>query len=199
MSKKTYYITFTAVFAAVGIVINLTSFYMAKVDTFGRVSLVYAFCFLAGSVLGPWLGAGVAAITDFLPAIIMPQGPWMPLITLSNAVMSLIAGLFFKYLPTKSVALRISLASVVTFVVCTLGLTTLGETLLYNMGMQAYYPTTTALVNSGMSVFAATLVRKAAVQWFWLLLNAIVSIGILKCPAVVKFFRRKFGEARNPG
>lgn len=197
MSKKTYYITFTAVFAALGIVLNMTSFYMAKIDTFGRVSLVYAFCFLAGCVLGPWLGAGVAAITDFLPAVIFPQGPWMPLITLSNAVMAMIAGLFFKYLPTKSVTLKISLTSVVTFVVCTLGLTALGETLLYNMGMQAFYPTTTALVNSGMSVFVATLVRKAAVQWFWLLLNAVLTVFVLKCPAVIKFFRRKISESRN--
>ena len=197
MSKKTYYITFTAVFAALGIAMNLLSSFMPRVDTFGRISLVYAFCFLTGCVLGPYLGAGVAAIADFLPAIIFPEGPWMPLITLSNAVMALIAGLFYKYLPTKSVAVKISLAAVVTFVVCTLGLTTLGEALLYDMGMQAYYPTTTALVNSGMSVYVATLVRKAVVQWFWLLLNTVVAILILKCPAVVRFFRRKSVDAKN--
>ena len=197
MSKKTYYITFTAVFAALGIAMNLLSSFMPRVDTFGRISLVYAFCFLTGCVLGPYLGAGVAAIADFLPAIIFPEGPWMPLITLSNAVMALIAGLFYKYLPTKSVAVKISLAAVVTFVVCTLGLTTLGEALLYDMGMQAYYPTTTALVNSGMSVYVATLVRKAVVQGFWLLLNTVVAILILKCPAVVRFFRRKSVDAKN--
>lgn len=111
MSKKTYYITFTAVFAALGIAMNLLSSFMPRVDTFGRISLVYAFCFLTGCVLGPYLGAGVAAIADFLPAIIFPEGPWMPLITLSNAVMALIAGLFYKYLPTKSVAVKISLAA----------------------------------------------------------------------------------------
>lgn len=94
-------------------------------------------------------------------------------------------------------AVKISLAAVVTFVVCTLGLTTLGEALLYDMGMQAYYPTTTALVNSGMSVYVATLVRKAVVQWFWLLLNTVVAILILKCPAVVRFFRRKSVDAKN--
>ena len=98
MSKKTYYITFTAVFAALGIAMNLLSSFMPRVDTFGRISLVYAFCFLTGCVLGPYLGAGVAAIADFLPAIIFSEGPWMPLITLSNAVMALIAGLFYNCL-----------------------------------------------------------------------------------------------------
>lgn len=191
MSKKTFYITFTAVFAALGIAMNMLSSAMPRIDTFGRISLVYAFCFLTGSVLGPWLGFGVAAIADFLPAIMFPEGPWMPLITLSNAVMALIAGLFFRYLPTKSVSVKVVLTSVVTFIICTLGLTALGESLLYGMGMQAYYPTTTLLVNGGMSVYVATLVRKAAVQWFWLLLNSALAIFVLKCPSVLKFFRMR--------
>ena len=52
MSKKTYYITFTAVFAALGIAMNLLSSFMPRVDTFGRISLVrirrFSFCSTGG-------------------------------------------------------------------------------------------------------------------------------------------------------
>ncbi len=67
MSKRTYLITLISVFTAVGIALNLLSSAMPRIDTFGRISLVYTFCFLAGALLGPWIGGGVAifACRDF--------------------------------------------------------------------------------------------------------------------------------------
>jgi ECF transporter S component (folate family) len=196
MSKKAYLITLTAVFAAVGIALNLLSSAMPRIDTFGRISLVYAFCFLAGALVGPWLGFSVAALADFLPAVLFPEGPYMPLITLSNAVMALISGLMFNHLKTNSVTVKLVFTAILSFIFCTLGLTALGETFLYNMGMQAYYPTTTMLVNAGLPVFLATVVRKSATQWFWITLNVVLSIVILKSPSVVRFFSSKIKKTK---
>ncbi len=191
MSKKAYLITLTAVLAAMGIALNLLSSAMPRIDTFGRISLVYAFCFLAGALVGPWFGSGIAALADFLPAILFPEGPFMPLITLSNAVMALIAGLMFRHLKTKSVAVKLVFTAVLSFIFCTLGLTAAGESLLYNMGMQAYYPTTTMLINMGLPLFLATVVRKAMTQWFWLTLNVVLTFFILKSPSVIRFVASK--------
>lgn len=192
MSKRTYFITLIACFSAVGIALNLLSSAMPRIDTFGRISLVYAFCFLSGTLLGPWIGGGVAVIADLLPALFFPEGPWMPLITLSNGCMAMFAGLFFKKLDTDKVALKLFFTAVVSFVVCSLGLTAGGEALLYNMGMQAYYPTTTALVTAtGMDVFTATVVRRATVQWFWMLVNTLLTWVILKSPAFTRFVVKK--------
>ncbi len=194
MSKKAYLITLTAVFAAVGIALNLLSSAMPRIDTFGRISLVYAFCFLAGALMGPWLGFGVAALADFLPALLFPEGPLMPLITLSNGVMALISGLMFKHLKTNSVTVKLVFTAILSFIFCTLGLTAAGESLLYSMGMQAYYPTTTMLINAGLPLFLANVVRKAATQWFWLTLNVILSVIVLKSPSFVRFFSSKINN-----
>ena len=191
MSKRTYFVTLIAVFSAVGIALNLLSSAMPRVDTFGRISLVYTFCFLAGILLGPWIGGGVAIISDLLPALIFPEGPWMPLITLSNGVMAMIAGLFYKRL-NGNLIVKLVFIALVSFVVCSLVLTALGEALLYNMGMQAYYPTTTFLMNAvGMDVYVATLVRRATVQWFWVLVNTLLAWLVLKSSAFVRFVQSK--------
>ena len=198
MSKKTYFITLIACFAAVGIAINLLSSAMPRIDTFGRISLVYAFCFLAGALLGPWLGAGVAIFADLIPALFFPEGPWMPLITLSNGVMAMFAGLFFKRIDGKNVALKLFYTALCAFVFCSLGLTALGEALLYGMGMQAYYPTTTLLVNTlGVDVFTATLIRRATVQWFWVLVNTLLCWLILKSPSFTRFVVNKIKSNKN--
>ncbi len=192
MSKRTYIITFVACFSALGIALNLLSSAMPRIDTFGRISLVYTFCFLTGALLGPWIGSGVAMFADLIPAIFFPEGPWMPLITLSNGVMALIAGLFFKYFDSKSVAVKLIYTALCSFLLCSLGLTAVGEALLYNMGMQAYYPTTTMLVTAvGMDVFTATFVRRAAVQWFWVIVNTLLCWLVLKSPAFTKFVVKK--------
>ena len=191
MSKRTYFITLIAVFSAVGIALNLLSSAMPRVDTFGRISLVYAFCFLSGILLGPWIGGGVAIISDLIPALFFPEGPWMPLITLSNGVMAMIAGLFYKHL-NGNLIVKLVFIALVSFVVCSLGLTAFGEALLYDMGMQAYYPTTTFLMNAvGMDVYVATLVRRATVQWFWMLVNTLLTWLVLKSTAFVRFVQSK--------
>lgn len=197
MSKKTYYITFCALFAAVGVALNLLSSAMPRVDTFGRISLVYAFCFLAGIMLGPYLGGATAALADFLPAIIFPEGPWMPLITLSNGVMAMLAGLLYKKINSDKISVKLTMIAICSFVFCTLGLTAAGESLLYNMGMQAYYPTTTMLVNAGLPLYLANVVRKACTQWFWLLLNTLLTFFILKSGSLVKYFNRKKAQMQR--
>ena len=197
MSKRTYLITLISVFTAVGIALNLLSSAMPRIDTFGRISLVYTFCFLAGALLGPWIGGGVAMLADFLPAVIFPEGPWMPLITLSNGVMAMFAGLFFKYLKTDKISIKLICTALCSFVVCSLGLTAVGEALLYNMGMSAYCATTTLLMNAGLDVFRATLVRRVSVQWFWLLVNTVIVWLVLKSPAFTRFVVKKIKSSTS--
>ena len=49
----------------------------------------------AGIALGPVYGAIVGALTDILCTIIRPMGAYMPLFTLTNALMGILPALFF--------------------------------------------------------------------------------------------------------
>ena len=191
-SKK---IALIAIFAAIGVVLNIFSSQMPKIPGMGRMSLNYCYCTLVGVLLGPWIGGITAAVADLFPALVLPEGGqvWMPLITVSNGVMAIISGLCVKKLPLKSMFLKLFCAAFVSFVVCTLGFTAAGETLLYcYFGSAPFYPTVTGLVNEGgMQVYPAFVVYKAMTQPFWIAANLAVSFAILGNKAMQKYLKKE--------
>ena len=194
-ANTTKKLAITALFVAVGIVLNIFSSQLPKLGPFGRISFNYTFCTVAGVLVGPWLGAASAAIADIIPAIILPEGGivWMPLITLSNAVMAIVAGLCVKRLPLKSLFLKLLISAAISFVVCTLGLTAAGETLLYcYFGAAGMYPTVSGLVNgANMPVYLAFVVYKAGGQPFWIVCNLVLSTLILGSPALIRYVKKQ--------
>jgi len=90
--RITLFIAMMAVMIAMGTVLNAFSFQVAGL---GRVSFVYMFMYLSGMLFGPFYGAAVAFTADALGWVLRPEGPYMPLIGISNAVVSMIVGFIF--------------------------------------------------------------------------------------------------------
>jgi len=90
--RITLFIAMMAVMIAMGTVLNMFSFQIAGL---GRVSFVYMFMYLSGMLFGPFFGAVVAFTGDGLGWLLRPEGPYMPLIGLSNAAVSMIVGFIF--------------------------------------------------------------------------------------------------------
>ncbi len=102
------------------------------------VSFTYTIYVLAGVFFGPVSGGIVGLLSDLLGFLIAPQGPYMPLITLSSALMGVIGGLIYK-IPKINHFLKLAIAYVIIFVVCTLGLNTLGLWIIYAQGKKTFW------------------------------------------------------------
>ncbi|MEG1509159.1 MAG: folate family ECF transporter S component [Clostridia bacterium] len=170
--SSTKKIAYMAMMVTLGICLNMISF--SSVQFFGRVSLVYGFCYIVGIMFGPILGACVAMLADILPAVLFPQGPWMPLITISLGMMALIVGVCYKFLNWK-IQYRLLLGVVIAFFVCTLCLTPLGETPLFYM-----YPYTLAKsIGAGLNIkspYIMLALAKAITQPMWIALNYCITL-----------------------
>lgn len=187
MRSKTQRIADMAIFIALGVVINLCSF-QSSGTYLGRFSLVYLFTYLSGFILGPWQGFAVALIADLIPGLLMPQGPYSVIIGLSNGLMAMIAGLYNRYTDWKTI-FKLLATMATAFVVCTLGLTPLGETtsiFIIPIGdyeassLYALYPYTLAKVVIGegwgvSSPYLQMMLSKMISQPLWIFINGAIT------------------------
>lgn len=187
MRSKTQRIADMAIFIALGVVINLCSF-QSSGTYLGRFSLVYLFTYLSGFILGPWQGFAVALIADLIPGLLMPQGPYSVIIGLSNGIMAMIAGLYNRYTDWKTI-FKLLATMATAFVVCTLGLTALGETtsiFIIPIGdyeassLYALYPYTLAKVVIGegwgvSSPYLQMMLSKMISQPLWIFINGAIT------------------------
>lgn len=94
---RTRKLVFGALLTALAVV--LKSFLGIPVSMFGGlikdINFSASIVMYAGIALGPIYGAIVGALTDILCSIIRPLGAYMPLFTLTNALMGLLPALFF--------------------------------------------------------------------------------------------------------
>lgn len=137
MEKNAKYITYLATFTALATLANCFTIPFGGGTNF--ISLVYIPCFLAGIFLGPIAGFAVGAIGDLLGILIMPFGPWMPLITLASGLLGFIPGIVFKFVKTKYTMLKLLVSIVLCLLICTAGLNTLGTFLLYAVGKKTFF------------------------------------------------------------
>ncbi len=190
MRSRTQKIADMAIFIALGVVLNLCSF--QSFGTYlGRISLVYLFCYLSGFILGPWQGFAAAFIADLIPGVFFPTGPYSVMISVSNAVMALIAGCYGRYTNWKAIYKLLATAAT-SFVICTLTLTVIGEVnsvLIIPVGeyqaasLYSMYPYTLAkvIVGEGWGVsepYFQMVLAKAIQQPLWIVLNSIVTYVI---------------------
>ena len=173
MSTISRKIAYVALFTALGVVLNFLSF---SVPPFGRASFVYFFCTFAGIVLGPWLGFASATMADLIPAIFFPQGPWMPLLTLSQGLMGLIPGLVFRYVRWKSFTLKLIVSSLASFLICTLGVGAAGSVPL----LESFFKTAIRWGEElGIrSPYLMIVIYKAATQPFWIVINGLITAAV---------------------
>ena len=67
-----------------------------RVGTQMKLSLKFISVFVSGAVLGPIPAMLIAGVSDMANAFIMPVGPWLWQITLTELLVGLIFGIFFK-------------------------------------------------------------------------------------------------------
>ena len=102
------------------------------------ISFNYVICSLAGIFFGPLSGGIVSLLGDLIGCLVAPKGPFNPFIMLSSTLIGVLSGLAFK-LPKVNVYLKIIIAYIFIFVVCTLGFNTFGLWFYYAKGTKSFW------------------------------------------------------------
>ena len=168
MEKNTKYITYLATFTALTTLANCLS---SLVGGTIQITVTYIPCFLAGIFLGPVGGFVAGALGDALGMLIMPQGAWIPLITLSSGLIGFIPGVIFKYVKIKSATLKLLFGFALCLVVCTAGLNSFAVYLVYMQGKKT---------------FIAFLASRLPVQCLMAAVNFVIVAALLKVKPLVK-------------
>ena len=82
------------ILAAITVVLALCATF--RVGTQMKLSLKFISVFVSGAVLGPIPAMLIAGVADIANAFIMPVGPWLWQITLTELLVGYIFGVFFK-------------------------------------------------------------------------------------------------------
>ncbi len=99
--------------------------------SFGFVTVAFAACYL-----GAPYAIAVGGLGDLIGAVIKPFGPYFVGYTITNMLVGLCLGIF---LYKKATVLRISVATVINKLVCSLALNTIFISILYRGGIAAFW------------------------------------------------------------
>ena len=130
---KTQRICHVSIFTAICAVINAFTFFPASHIS---ISLLATVCAVAGFLYGPKDAFIVGFMGDLITAIVLPAGPYNPLIGLASGLMGMIPALVLK--KTGNIYMKIALSTIITLIVCTCGLNTLGLWLVYGIGKKTF-------------------------------------------------------------
>ena len=97
----------------------------------GFVTVAFAACYL-----GVPYAIAVGGFGDLIGALIKPFGPYFPGYTITNMLVGLCLGIF---LYKKATVIRISIATIINKVVCSLVLNTIFIAVLYRGGIAAFW------------------------------------------------------------
>lgn len=99
--------------------------------SFGFITVAFAACYL-----GPAYAVAVGGLGDLIGAVIKPFGPYFVGYTITNMLVGLCLGIF---LYKKATVLRISIATIINKLVCSLALNTIFISVLYRGGIAAFW------------------------------------------------------------
>lgn len=190
MRKNVLKIAYFAIFVAIGCLFNILS---SNTPLF-MVSLVSFVALITGVLIGPYYGFCAMALSDFIIAFLVPQGPWSPILTLSNGLIAFFSGSIVNYIipgltEDRSIKgnilynLMIILSGIAAFAVC--------SQLLTNMALVLpplnYY---------GGLYYAAFLKRIAGQSVVWSI-NVALSAVFLTFAKATFLKNNVFGESLN--
>lgn len=156
-------ITVCALLAALGAVLGMMSLPLPAVSAGGyslKIGITVLPVILAAVLYGPAYGGMVGAITDLLPALLFPKGPFMPWFTIIGALFGVIPGLFFTR-GQKPTVKRLLAAISAGQLTCSVLLNTLLLVSLYGLPYQIVY---VRLLNQAIMIPVYTLVTYYAVK-----------------------------------
>ncbi len=120
--NKSHKITYIAVMTALSIATNFFEFKF--LDT--QFSLTIAIALLTGIVLGAVFGFTACVVGDFIGFLFNPSNLYMPWVGLSTGMFAFLAGLIFNGFPKRSAWIKLIFVSILTFLVCTVGINSTG-------------------------------------------------------------------------
>ncbi len=99
--------------------------------SFGFVTVAFAACYL-----GTPYAIAVGGLGDFIGALIKPFGPYFVGYTITNMLVGLVLGLF---LYKKATVIKITVATIINKITCSLLLNTVFISILYRGGITAFW------------------------------------------------------------
>ena len=124
---KTQKLVYTSVLTAVCAVLNM---FDIKVSDILQLSLVATVGFISGYILGGGYAFAVCFIGDLLGAIILPHGPYNPVIGIGTGLWGLIPGIAFSYFKGNDF-IKASVCFLLGFLIISAGVNTVGFRLMY--------------------------------------------------------------------
>ncbi len=152
---------YIGVLSALATVLNI---YTIPISGSNFLSLVAFVCFAAGVLCGPLGGFAVGFIGDLLGAIIMPFGPYNPVIGIATGMLGFIPGFIFTYFK-GNLYVKTVIAFLLSFLICTAGLNTFALYLIYGYGKKTFW---------------AYLFARVPFQLIGVAVNLAISLGIVK-------------------
>lgn len=152
-----------ALLSAMGAVLGIVALPLPAVSAGGyslKLGITVLPVILAAVLYGPAYGGMVGAITDLLPALLFPKGPFVPWFTIIGALFGVIPGLFFAKGQTPT-AKRLLVAVATGQLVCSVVLNTLLLTTLYGLPYQIVY---VRLLNQAVMIPVYTILTYGAVR-----------------------------------
>ena len=136
-TQKIAYIALMTAFCTVG-----NMFFEVKFADI-QFSLTIVICALTGIMIGPVFGACACFLGDLVGFLYNSGGfAYMPWIGISMAMVAFISGIIVNGLPIKfkgAIYVKLAIVSVLTFLVCTIGINTTAFWLIYNNRKVPYF------------------------------------------------------------
>ena len=129
-------IAYLGIMTALAVITNIFS--VTVNSGANSISFNYVICSLAGVFFGPISGGIVGLLGDLVGCLIAPKGPFNPFVMLSSALIGVLSGLAFM-IPKVNVYLKLLIAYIFIFVVCTLGFNTFGLWFYYAKGKKSFW------------------------------------------------------------
>ena len=126
---------YIGVLSALATVLNI---FTIPISGSNFLSLVAFVCFAAGVLCGPIGGFAVGFIGDLLGAIIMPFGPYNPVIGIASGMLGFIPGFIFTYFK-GNMYVKTVISFFFCFLICTAGLNTFALYLIYGYGKKTFW------------------------------------------------------------
>ena len=129
-------ITTCGILAALGVALK----FVASIDIGNYIRIGFSELpnFVAAALFGPVAGGVFAGVLDVLKYIVAPNGPFLPLFTLTAVVKGIIFGMVLYKKPVSW--LRVFVAQLLGSLVCSVFLNTLWLKLLYGQAILAILP-----------------------------------------------------------
>ena len=175
---STKWLTYTALFTALALMMKVIG-QIGTLSDISKITPIYAIWLIAAAVLGPVGGGTVCFISDVVIALVFPKGVLNPFITLVCTLYGVLAGIIFRYTPTKNYRTRFLLAGVVCAVVCTFVLDSLAI-----WGWCKYYLKLGSFMGDGKNGVFWIYMTTRLFQLLVAIANTIITIALI--PALKK-------------